>query len=213
MACSKLDDFKTEFGAILMLKSISPNEHMQKLMDCGRKHHKIYTIDKVHCKYLIPHKANRGGLLLSPFNVHRNAAGINAVGADVKQLGNAVCMELAHTGPLREEHLKKNMELNKRAACLLADLNGSERYLTLGCGHTAAFCKHAALRGRTNQPTLQELGKTTIDLQRLTANKNFQQMITEGWSWECVSSEVDQMFLAFARIGELLYIDVRCLAP
>ena len=81
--------------------------------------------------------------MLSPHNAHRNGAVIHKGGADKKQLVNAVCVELAPSGEARTEELDANRKLIMRSGGLLAQINGEERYLTLGCGHTAAICKHA----------------------------------------------------------------------
>eukprot|EP00959_Pyramimonas_sp_CCMP1952_P218115 4562000-Pyramimonas_sp.AAC.1 len=53
----------------------------------------------------------RGGLLVSPHNVHRNAARIHAAGADMPQLSNAVSIELGVNSPVRWQHAAKNKAL------------------------------------------------------------------------------------------------------
>ena len=124
-------------------KDVTANEQLQSSLQCLRKHNLLYIEECINAKHFLTHKANRGGLLLSPHNVHRNGARIHLIGADLQQLTNSLCMELAMSGKLREEHLAKNELLIERAAGLLAPINGSERFITLGCGHTAAFCKQS----------------------------------------------------------------------
>ena len=63
------------------------------------------------------------------------------------QLTNAVCIELAPSGARREQQLAANKKLVDRAGGLLAEVNGEERYITVGCGHTAAFCKCVLMGG------------------------------------------------------------------
>ena len=89
-----------------------------------------------------------------------------------------------------------------RAAGLLAPITGSERYVTLGCGHTAAFCKQAAIQGKTSEKTLQCTSSETIDLQKLCANAEFKTMIMEGWSWEVVRQIVDELCPRFAMLAQ-----------
>ena len=139
-----------EVDSLLKRKGVTANEQLQSLLDCLRKHNLLYRIDCIHSQHFLVHKANRGGLLLSPHNVHRNAGRIHLCGADTKQLTNALAIELGATGELREQHVAKNKVLAERAAGLLAPITGSERYVTLGCGHTAAFCKQAAIQGKTS---------------------------------------------------------------
>ena len=194
--------FQVEFQKLLDMKNVKANEHFQLLITCLREHNLVYTVEKVNPKYFLTHYSNRGGLLLSPHNVHRNAGRIHKCGADTKQLNNAVCIELAANGKVREEHLKKNDMLIKRSGGLLAPINGSERYVSLGCGHTVAFCKLAGISGRTSEKELKCADSDTIDLQKLCRNKEFELMVMEGWSWECVPSIIDDLFPGFAIVAQ-----------
>ena len=159
-------EFTEEFPRLLALKHKAPNDHLALLMDCLRRHKLVYRAERVNPNLFLAHKNNRGGLLLSPHSVHRNAAKISAAGANMKNLSNAVAMELASQGALRAEHIKKNEELIKRAGGLLASINGFERYVSRGCGHTVAFCKTAQVHGETSAQELQAHGSTKIDVQR-----------------------------------------------
>ena len=187
-------EFVGEFQKVLGQRHPKTNEHLDKLLESLDKHKLLYTIEKVNPKFFITHKGNRGGLLLSPHNVHRNAARIHRCGADLKQLSNALCIELGTDSTLRWEHIARNKKLIGRADGLLAKINGSERYVTVGCGHTAAFCKHAALQGNTSQPTLKCNGSDKIDLQRICEDTKFKIMIEEGWTWKVVPAIIDEVF-------------------
>jgi hypothetical protein len=193
--------FCSEFGNILILKK-KPNEIYQQSMDCLRSHKISYVIVKQHCKFFIPHKKNRGGLMLSPYNVHRNAAKIHKVGADMKQIINAVCMELAPSGEQRAAHISANEKLVQRANGLLAPLSNEERFITLGAGHTAAFCKFADAGGRTPEKALQD-EQGNLDVGKIKKNDAFKEMIEVGWDWEVVPHEVDAKFPAFAHIAQM----------
>eukprot|EP00959_Pyramimonas_sp_CCMP1952_P209983 4393519-Pyramimonas_sp.AAC.1 len=81
----------------------------------------------------------------------RNAARIHACGADIRQLSNALRIELGVACPLRWTHIGKNKQLVDRAQGLLAPMNGSERCVTVGRGHAAAFCKQAGVQGKASQ--------------------------------------------------------------
>ena len=117
-------------------------------------------------------------------------------------VANSLCMELSQSGARRAEHIAKNASLIDRAAGLLAPLNGLERYLTLEKGHTAAFCKHAGIQGRTSQKSLQRSDSDNIDLQKLCTNSQFKVMIMEGWKWEVVSAIIDERYPKFATIAQ-----------
>ena len=201
MAVSLPALFCEEFGKLIRAQQ-SANEHFQSLMACLRSHNLAYSIDKVAPKHFLTHPKNRGGLMLSPHNVHRNAARIHQAGADRSQLTNAVCIEIAPSGNMRDEQLSKNRALIDRSAGLLAPINGSERYLTLGCGHTVAFCKTAAAGGPTSQKVLQTGDGGLIDVRKVCANSEFSKMIKDGWAWEIVPHAVDAAYPEFAIIAQ-----------
>ena len=194
--------FKTTFQKLLDSKKMKANEHMDVLMSCLREHKLVYSVSNIEPNFFLTHSSNRGGLLLSPHNVHRNAARIHAAGADMRQLTNAVCIELGVNSPVRWKHVAKNKALVDRADGLLAPVNGSERYVTVGCGHTAAFCKQARVQGRTSQKTLQMAGSDVIDVQMLCQNAQFKAMIEKGWAWEVVPSIIDELFPGFASVAQ-----------
>lgn len=137
---------------------------------------------------------------MSPHNVHRNAARIHSVGADMTQLINAYCTELPPTGPHRNKHIAANVKLIKRAAGLLAALNGQERYASIGAGHTSAFCKTAEVGGKTTEKTIQD-GDSNIDLHKLYKSDQYKEMITEGWEWFVIPHGVDSRHPKLAKIG------------
>ena len=73
--------------------------------------------------------------MLSVHNVHANAATIHSVGADRKMLSNAICFEFTDEGEQRSTNLMKNRAIVAWSKGLLAEINGRERYLSVGCGH------------------------------------------------------------------------------
>ena len=194
--------FKKDFSKVLGQKSVKANEHLDSLLAVLREHKLLYRVEKIQPCFFLVHKANRGGLLLSPHNVHRNAARIHSCGADMRQLTNAVCVEMGLNSTLRWEHIAKNRQLVDRANGLLAPLNGAERYLSLGCGHTVAFCKQAAVQGCTSQKSLQCSDSDKIDLQSICQNVQFKTMIEEGWSWDVVPAVIDELWPSFATVAQ-----------
>ena len=137
------DGFHADFTAALALQGKKPtNEVFQECMKVLKDHKVSYTVVAKAACFLV-HKDNRGRLMLSPHNAHRNCFSIHKVGADMTKLINAVAMELPAAGKARDEQLMANERLVKAAAGLLPCITGEERYITLGCGHTAAICKLA----------------------------------------------------------------------
>ena len=97
----------------------------------------------LHTSYIMTHPKNRGGLGLNAHNVHINGNTIRSVGADSSELARATCFELSHDEATRSKQLKFNKDLTDSSGGLLAPITGEERYLSVGCGHTAAFCRAA----------------------------------------------------------------------
>ena len=85
-------EFDTEFRAVLGLRARVPEAEIYlKCLKVLEKHELVYQLDAVKPKFVLTHKANRGGLTLSPHNAHRNAHRLHiSKAADKKQLVNAV---------------------------------------------------------------------------------------------------------------------------
>ncbi|CAK0808824.1 unnamed protein product [Prorocentrum cordatum] len=120
----------------------------------------------------------------------------------MRQLSNAARIELGINPPLRWQHVAKNKSLVGRAQGLLAPVNGSERYVTIGRGHTAAFCKQAGVQGRASETALQMLNSDLIDVQKLCQNAQFKLMVEKGWAWEVVPSIIGELFPGFAHVAQ-----------
>ena len=71
-------EFRAEFSTVLKQAKLPVNDLFHLRTEVIKKHELSYTT-KAECKYLLVHKANRGGLMLSPHNVHRNASNIQKV--------------------------------------------------------------------------------------------------------------------------------------
>ena len=163
--------FKEELEACLGLKGVPPMEHFLQLIEICKVHKMIYELEEVHPQFFLVHVANRDYLMMKPKNAHKRGAEINASGADLSQLSNAYCFELPEAGPRRDRHIAKKRQLIKEG--LLAPINGQERFVTVGCGHTSQFCKTADVGGITCEPSLRRRDNDNIDKQGLCNNANF----------------------------------------
>ena len=202
MADIQLDpSFEKAFKSKLH-ENLAPN---LKLRDCLQQlgDWKIsYNLKDVNPKVFFVHKANRGGLGLNPYNVHKNAANIITVGADRKALGNALACELAPAGhPKRGEHIQFNVRLIEKSYGLLAPANGEERFVSLGCGHTVGWCKTAQLAGKTPEAKLAD-ADGNIDLHKLDKDSELNAMIHTGWDWEIVPWTIDVRFPRFSHVAQ-----------
>ena len=83
----------------------------------------------------------------------------------------------------------------------MAPVTGEEKYLSVGCGHTAGFVKLAQVGGPTPEPSLAT-DKGMIDVGKLKRNPEFKAMIEKGWTWKVVPAIIDHEFPNFAGIAQ-----------
>ena len=179
---------------------IPPNIQFQGCIKVLFKHNQAYEVD-IHPTAILPHMRNRGGLLLSPHNLHRNGGRIHKVGADLKQLTNAYGIELAEEGELRAANISANESLVNRSNGLLAPVTGAERFLSLGCGHTAGFCKACYVPCKTTEASIAN-DEGLIDVEKIKKDRAFKTMIEVGWKWTIVRAIVDREFPGFSKLAQ-----------
>ena len=194
--------FDAEFKSALSARGVPDGEIYSNCIKVLTKHKLVYKLENVHPRFFLTHRFNRGGLMLSPHNAHRNATRLYlSKAADKKQLVNAVCFELPPIGETREMHIEANLKLVSRAKGFLAPVTGEERYVTVGCGHTVAFCKNAAIGGKTPSIDLQDAAGN-IDPHKIAQHEVFGSMVNDGWDWLLVNSKIDEYFPQFAKAAQ-----------
>ena len=100
---------------------------------------RIARVATVKPGLVLVHMQNRGGLGVNPFNVHRNGAKIKSNGVVTEELEKAVVIEISPSPTVAAKQHAFNVDLILRSKGLLAPMNGSEIYLSLGSGHTIKF--------------------------------------------------------------------------
>lgn len=74
---------------------------------------------------------------------------------------------------------------------LLAPLNGSERYLSVACGHTAAFFRAALHACRTPQASIAD-SSGVLSVQALSRNDpELEALFQRGWAWTVLPWQVE----------------------
>ena len=147
------------------------------------------------------HPRNRFGLGLSPHQAHRSGAKICGVGADKAALTNAFAIEMQAEGPMRQAAVDFNLSVITRSNGILAQPTGQEMYLSIGCGHTVAFCRAAQAGCPTPNDKLKS-ASGTIDTQRLFKDKVFKSMVQDGWDWWIISAVVDRECPRYANFAQ-----------
>jgi hypothetical protein len=193
--------FKAEFKQALLDGKKLPTK---EAFDLGMEvivNHKLWYEYEGPCDMMLTHPENRSRLMLSARNAHKLADLIHLAGADLDQLVNSFCFEIATDPAKRAMQLNRNGELVKRANGLLPRINGAERFLTVGCGHTAAICKHAKAGGKTSSKLLKDVNGY-LDVSKLKRNPKFNHMIEKGWRWKVIKADVDLQYPEFAQLAQ-----------
>ena len=154
------------------------------IQDLLLKHKVAYTLESVKRDQFLVHPANRGGLGLNPHEVHRIGQNIKRTGADLDLLSKAVAFELPNFEPQRDPIDDFNRSLVQLSKGLLAPVSGTERYMTISCGHTTAFVK--AVMHKCQAPDGSTLGHEFAG-----NDVNLQTMLRKGWSWVIIPHSVE----------------------
>ena len=197
-SASSHGEFCKQFEAILKSDAkVAINQVYGDALKCMEDHNISYKLQTVAPQLFFTHPKNRGGLGLSWHNVHRNGRRIVDVGGRKDKLIDSVAFEMQHQGAERQLQVEFNSELIRRSNGLLANPSGSERYLTVGGGHTTAFCRAAKAGCTTSQPTLAD-SSGKLNLQQLYADPVLKEMIDCGWDWTIIPG--DCMFCSIYNI-------------
>ena len=198
-------EFKESLEAILSREGKdSPMTIFQNGMKLMKAHQISYE-QHVHPSQTLTHTENRSGLMLDCTKVHNNIISIFKGGADIKQLTNSYAFELGPESSLRKQHLEANAKLIAESNGWLAPINGSERYVTVGCGHTVAGCKAVWCGScKTDVEELKDPADEEGKLNRgyLEKSSVYKSMINDGWTWTIIPSSVDEQYPQFANIAQ-----------
>ncbi len=106
--------FCADFEEILDKRfRLSPNEVFHNCMDVLKAHSVCKYEDSLAPTLFLCHWVNRGTLMLNPQRMHSNGKKIHLGGADLSQLVNSYCIELALSGEHRKLNLQKNCRLGQ----------------------------------------------------------------------------------------------------
>lgn len=172
-----------------------------KILDILQGHKHAYVVPEIHVRHLLCHPDNRAQLGLDPHNVHRVGAMISKLGGDFSQLNHATCVEMSPLGDERAKQVAFNSALVQHAQGLLAPVTGEERYLTLSCGHTAAFCRAAVSSCRTSEQCLAD-ERGTVSTHLLLKDDVLKAMIERGWKWTVISWQAAEAIPEICRVAQ-----------
>jgi hypothetical protein len=173
------------------------NMVVQVLLDHG-----VACTRVVHSSELFCHPANRGGLGLNQYDVHKNIKTIYHIGADESQLVGHACFELSTSPGTRGMQIAFNTRLIDLAAGLLARPTMKERYLTVGGGHTTAGCR-AILANCIS--AVEELVDSQGRLSYEKATRKdavLKRMLDIGWTFIVIPAFVEERFPSLPHLGQ-----------
>lgn len=181
-------------------KVVGPITKWGLVLDILKVHKIAYVVEDIDPDMMLVHPDNRSKLGVNPFNAHRVGAYIHRVGADMELLTKATCSELSPIEATRKRQIDFNHQLVSSSAGMLAPVSGAERYVSLGCGHTAQFIKAVRANCTTPQPSIAD-DSGRLNIQRITKDDpNLKRMIERGWSWTVLPWQCE---VAWPRIADL----------
>ena len=183
-----------------IMNRIAPITAWTSIVSILIEEHIAYYME-LDCALMLTHPKNRNGLLLNPHNATRIIQLIKRTGADLKELQKAACFELSTDPSIRKRQIAANEACIKRAGGILADINGSERYLSVSCGHTSAGCR-AVKQGAKS--SVDELTGGEDSLHRdMVVGKDaiFASMIDKGWLWLVIPAIAELVWPQLANLG------------
>ena len=149
-------EFRQKFElALAAAKRLPPKEAFDRCADLAKAYNLSYEYAGSSDGF-VAHEENRSKLMLSVGKAHEVGGRIHVAGADLNELRTSFAFELSKIPSRRAMQLEKNANLIHRADRLLADLNGRERFATVGASHVSQFCKFSKQGGKTCRPKLQD---------------------------------------------------------
>jgi hypothetical protein len=130
-----------------------------------KKNHISYVAHNVHPRAMLVSPDNRDGAMVNAHDVHSNLKTIREITADKDEVRNAWATEMPTDPDELEDVLADNDCIIKCSDGLLADRNGSERFLTFGCSHTGQGFKAVDSGCKTSEPDLADAnGRLSADV-------------------------------------------------
>lgn len=148
----------------------------------------------VEPEYVLAHPLNRGGTGINAHNCHAVGAKILQVGGDMAQLHKATCFEMPPDKTDRDGCLKFNSDLAENSLNMLAPVNGRERYLSVSCSHTVAFCRAVLAACSTSEDAIQDQNTKKISMQLMQRDNVLMDMVKIGWQWLIINWQVEKVW-------------------
>ena len=143
--------------------------------------HGICELDaQVKCKDVLCHPKNRHEMGLNGFQCHQNGDGVLTIGCSPNEMARAAVIEICPLPGSKQVQIDFNLQQVERAGSMLAEVQGTEKYLSLACGHLFAFGRAALYGCKTPIKRLQDQqGCVSLELIR-RKDKRFAALIEDS---------------------------------
>ena len=155
---------------------------------------------KISVEKLLVHPENRAQLGVNAHTARCTGGSVLRVGANFNELHKSTCFELSSNATARDQQLQFNQRLVDGSDGMLANVSGSERFLTVASSHTAAFCRACKAGCSTSIQSLAQDGK--LCLAKVCHDSVFKSMVEEGWMWKVVSAQAADAIPGLAALAE-----------
>ena len=119
---------------------MAPNTAFEDIWDVLFSQNIAKLIDPLVEKVMV-HPTNRGGLGVNAYNCHKNGYAVDKAGCDLMMLNKTTVFELCPLDPQKSFQKEFNLKLVENSKGLLAPINGTEEWLSVGCGHWIQWCR------------------------------------------------------------------------
>ena len=128
---------------------------------------------------------------------------MHKIGADVQQTGakkdvlRSVAIEMSQKAEVKQKQIDFNLKLCQRAGGKLAQVNCTEKFLSIGGSHFAAFCRAALACCPTPQQVLKD-EDGNIDIAKLKKNPVMKELLEKGWTWQVITWKAEERYPGLA---------------
>ena len=168
----------------------------KELWNAFRKHEMVSTTQvRLKPEDCLVHPKNRGGLGLNGHNAHKNAAGVDAIGADRSHASkNAFSFQLHPQMSTRQESISFNTNMAAASDELLAPPFGAENHESVGGGHMMGWCR--AVKSRKCRTPIKEFQDPQgyIDYARATQDPEMKIMVEDGYDFWSIPWQIAEAF-------------------
>jgi hypothetical protein len=166
------------------------------------RHNAIYDLNNAHTDLFLCSSVNRQRQMLFPMKTQLNLEKIVASGADRKELTNAYALELPTDPTMLEIEMEANRNMIKRSQGVLCPILGTERYLTVGAGHSTASIRSSNHKMKAVVQSLAGSDGTLNLTMARQKDPELEAMHAVGWHFKIIKAGAVEVWDKLAEMCE-----------